>query len=307
MTDRDSFLAAIKAEPEDDTRRLAYADFLSGLDTVSVECRTCQGFGEFVRTGQQCHVCHGARFFCDETNLAHAELIRLQCALASLSPQCDRTFCDGQLVVCPDCRQWKDLSKRERALLSAHPRLSVTCPACEDESGYRVHCDHCKNSGRAGRFPPERGFVEVCPVLTLASVFELGDETCRNCAGWEGRIPSGCICGGTRRTRTKWQLTPWARESLAAHPLIRHLPVQDRVPEYSSRYGHGWTNNPFLLPSAPAVLPWYVFEKLRNSVAGRSGPDEDWRYYGTPDLANDALAVATCAVARTLAGEVAHV
>ena len=79
------FVRAINADPDDDTARLVYADWL-------------EENGEDER----------------------AEFIRVQCELARMPTECDRTFCDGQLVVCDDCKRWKRLRRRQRELLDAH-------------------------------------------------------------------------------------------------------------------------------------------------------------------------------------------
>jgi uncharacterized protein (TIGR02996 family) len=81
------FIRAVLARPDEDWPRLVYADALE-------ERGECE----------------------------RAEFLRVQIELAKLKPpsECDRTFCDGSLVVCPDCRRWKPLSRRERELLGEH-------------------------------------------------------------------------------------------------------------------------------------------------------------------------------------------
>lgn len=84
MTDRAALLLAVCQEPAEDTPRLVYADCLD-----------------------------------DEGEHERAEFIRVQVALANAPTTCDRTFCDGQLVVCEECREWKRLRKRASALEAA--------------------------------------------------------------------------------------------------------------------------------------------------------------------------------------------
>lgn len=132
MNDHDILLRAILANPEDDAPRLAYADWLDE-NGGEIRCPKCKGlrFGFCSRcSGEGCSIygiaangpC-GVEKQCDECNgtgrvsngfAERAEFIRVQCELDKLPTECDRTFCDGQLVVCPDCRKRKQLWKIER-------------------------------------------------------------------------------------------------------------------------------------------------------------------------------------------------
>lgn len=83
MSDDEVFLRTIISDPDNDWPRLVYADYLDEQGS------------------------------CDR-----AEFIRVQCEMAAMPEECERTFCDGSLVVCPDCRRYKNLSKRSRQLLA---------------------------------------------------------------------------------------------------------------------------------------------------------------------------------------------
>lgn len=94
MTDRQSFIEAIKADPEDDAPRLIYADWLDGVGDMTPR--------EFL-------------------NPERAEFIRVQCELARIQrelrsdEQCDNAECD--------CQEMGELRRRERELWRAGTRF----------------------------------------------------------------------------------------------------------------------------------------------------------------------------------------
>lgn len=50
-------------------------------------------------------------------------------------------------------QSWGDLPILADMLEEVGCPAEVRCPACQDESGYRVHCTTCEGSGRAGHVP----------------------------------------------------------------------------------------------------------------------------------------------------------
>lgn len=138
MTDTESgLLRAVCADKTDDAVRLGYADWLDEQPTVYAKCpvNACGVDAKpghiRVNSGRKyvwgesrekvCPKCEGRGTAPDDSLKLLAEFIRVQCELAGTRGECDRTFCDGQLVVCPDCRKRKALRKREKVLY-AHAR-----------------------------------------------------------------------------------------------------------------------------------------------------------------------------------------
>ena len=87
MTNRTALMAAICADPADDTPRLAYADWLEE-NAGTVKCKECGGSGwEAGREGtERCNECLGNEGPPDG-RAARAEFIRTQVALARLPPE----------------------------------------------------------------------------------------------------------------------------------------------------------------------------------------------------------------------------
>lgn len=170
-TDETALLAAIRDNPEDDTPRLVYADWLQE-NNEAVECPTCLGTGSHAINPYELAARYGAgtatRILdhawcgkCDGSGRIpggradRAELIRVQCELARTPGQCDKLFCDGQLVVCDECKRWKLLRRRERELIAAHPEWSkCECPECKsgwvrrpDDPSKTYPCQTCGGTG----------------------------------------------------------------------------------------------------------------------------------------------------------------
>lgn len=117
-------LHAILSAPADDTPRLVYADWLEGLDTVSVGCVECNGTGkEWVQEkdlrdsghyGPTCTRCHGTGYTTDTSRCDYGEFIRVQCELAR-TPVCGTVWEPGHPKGPVECRCC-DLRRRERGL-----------------------------------------------------------------------------------------------------------------------------------------------------------------------------------------------
>lgn len=158
--------AAILAQPDDDTARLVYADYLDGLDMVRVTCPvpTCgnpaKGWDGFYR----CRTCHGTGTVIDTSNRDRAELIRSQVWLWA-NPSCDG--CTGpewqQGKPCSECDHRERLRERCRELLAANRERWERVPCVKCDHGWvstadtgretRLHerrCEVCHGSGDAG-------------------------------------------------------------------------------------------------------------------------------------------------------------
>ena len=81
--------AAVCAQPEDDTARLAYADALDEQDTVSVPCQGCYGAKRVVggTSSIVCPTCSGHGTIPDTANADRAAFIRVQVELSRMPPK----------------------------------------------------------------------------------------------------------------------------------------------------------------------------------------------------------------------------
>lgn len=222
MTEREALYAAICAEPEDITLRLAYADWLDEQPTTKT-CPKCAGKGYYYDPPyyafgpDECGTCRGTGAV-PSADAALAEFIRAQCALECapayrhVRPDLDWTdpgFSD-------QCRTSARLRRRETDLLAANPEWShCPCPACvcvltHESRGWNadwrrrrpvVTCQTCGGTGDLfrhrhtdspleGEEPYDRTvtFRNGFPDSVTCTVRELGGEqrvveTCGRCDG----------------------------------------------------------------------------------------------------------------------------
>lgn len=262
-----AFLVAISAESDEDTPRLAYADWLD-----------------------EQHVCPDA---------GRAELIRVQCELAQSPPNC--VYACGSRI---DFRcKWCGLRDRERDLLAAHGtrwRAGPKCEKCEGRGSFKatydVHgrnrrkCEICYGSGDAGgllRFftrPDDgsktarpdvhfrRGFVERVDVPTLA-----------DCVAEEHRP----LHGSTVFTVP----TPWLRSVLRHHPTVREVVPLCRKPN-ATEYGMTWNRDRDHHRSTDGI-PSPIFDLMELQQIGRN-----YKVADSVEAAVTALARALAAFGR---------
>lgn len=168
----EEFLARIRVEPDADAPRLVYADWLDEREPVrpSRYCTMCVDgkVGECDLAGDaysefECQSCMGTGKIHgppDTGNKDRAELIRTQIALHTRKPpgDCDGTFCDGSLVVCPFCRETKRLLKREKEILAVRTTRWRAGPLCTNHvapdglswNQWSGECRRCRGGGDAG-------------------------------------------------------------------------------------------------------------------------------------------------------------
>lgn len=93
--DRKALLAAIIANPDDDTPRLIYADYMDELGDSWVKCSTCKGKKRTIirkktvashKTTIRCKTCNGAGSVRSTSNADRAAFIRLQIELSKAPP-----------------------------------------------------------------------------------------------------------------------------------------------------------------------------------------------------------------------------
>jgi uncharacterized protein (TIGR02996 family) len=176
-----ALLAAIRADPDDDTLRLAYADHLDNLDTVSASCPKCKNTGLYCRacnnTGlwdhshfldlseeeiaehgrpvtrcpqcrypgkiaDNCEPCKGTGFVPDTSDRDRAELIRVQCRL-QVPPS---TAPDHRVTRSPHCacNYCLDLAQ-EKHILTANAdrwRKGLVCERCDGSGELSTEEEH---------------------------------------------------------------------------------------------------------------------------------------------------------------------
>jgi uncharacterized protein (TIGR02996 family) len=180
-----ALLAAILADPGDDTPRLVYADWLD--ENADERCHKCDGAGtqpcpttpDFSQT---CSACWGK----GSGRRERAEFIRVQCELETgLNPKM------RYLSHTPECKcRWCDLRRRERGLLKSHG---------DEWFGVDLRDENRDTTEPLPPLRTSRGFVEY--VACSWEAFAGGE--CRWCYGpgrdavWSDRCGH---CDGTGRT-----------------------------------------------------------------------------------------------------------
>lgn len=305
--DARALLLAIASQPEEDTPRLAYADW-------------CDEFGAADR----------------------AEFIRAGCALAKENVggwHGDGTdFCWGCFVCdkrgyeesarnygCKCTGRIRRLLDRERELREKHEarwRAVGTCPSCESRGTEEskvlqrrdwLRCPACDGAGDVGgltgkwdhlrghpagdgtfwrhRVEFARGFVDAVHVGALAEVLEERDEKCERCAGdgkahgadrpfeWSTDVDYGkCVVCSGRGTVRRLTATPWARAVVAWHPVRAIYPADvEPIETVPGRW------------FPPATLPHALAEML---VSADPPP------HATAQASRDAVAAAVCRLVR---------
>lgn len=232
MNDGDALLAAINANPEEDTPRLMYADWLDGQPGDYPECWWCDGKGVLPGTAGDkhnptCDTCGGSGRVFDRWRAAWAEFIRVQCELATRKPvgvetrpiTSDRY---GDLPVehvvtgYKWSRETHQLQERERQLLMKIPGRVFGRQPWDPEYDFHPHdnrplwCD----------FKVQRGFLDE---VTVPPEILVGGA-CPDCVGGRrGEAPNpqftrSCRrCGGTGSLHAP---NGYARD-LARFPLTR--------------------------------------------------------------------------------------
>lgn len=172
-TDSLALLRTICDQPDEDTPRLMYADWLDALPPVRVTCPNCKGFGHFNKDNDDWNSCqeqwqkypsltvphcNNSGTIIDTANADRAEFIRVQCELTSFVEPivCDEAVDRVSFSPTYPFDKWEHLFAREAALLKQY------------ETAWR------------------KGPKATCP----------------DCVHWKGRVPKDCQCGGSRRVDT---------------------------------------------------------------------------------------------------------
>jgi hypothetical protein len=267
VTDLDTIFAAILDRPDDDTPRLAYADFLEDHRGV-VACPECSAreFAFGTRPRLNCPLCHGTG---EESNgyAERAEFIRVQVELARTTPAILGTVGDAY----PN-GQYHELRRRERELWVGHSREWFNRDGI---TAARLPTDTSQNNYGTVVGVVRRGFVDEvrCDLRTWC-----GGE-CERCGGND---PDGrdyvrgadCpTCHGTGRT------SGIGPAVVRAHPVQRVV-LTDREPQHYVRTEidvWGWRATP---DNQPYDLPqevWLIMRELCASNVRGSWVDMDDR------------------------------
>lgn len=308
MTERESFLSAIRDNPDDDTVRLAYADWLDE-NSEPRACPACKNGwrsyrgAEFGYETEPCPDCNRASNPFGPGRVRgeygdRAELIRVQVELSNREkPVSETNTPQGKSLTFDHGADYERLRSRSIILLAAHPEWLAECPHCYRKPRQQ-DCIFCLGKVRIGSV--KRGFLDSVEVPTMSVLFERKPEACPHCIHWKGRVPNDCICGGTRRVPTgDWTATAWARALVADHALLTEIRVRDRVPGVGhtthSAVGFSWSFGDDY-HHVPGRVPEFLFDALVGWEYIRDGI----KFWGAEPDALSALARATITALRRM-------
>lgn len=325
MNTQTALLAAIAAQPDEDTPRLAYADFLDernqGVDgrrarfiRVQIELALRTISERCMRDVNRLLSARAKRKPAPVKVSETAELVVEQHLLQLNHGQ------EWRYVACPCCNGRGLIERLKpgppmsyRALLDPHyvplPLKTevVRCEAClkGDFSGltcYLRHDSYGHPDRQAPNFPYRgtfsRGFIESVAV-GMHEVFEQGLEPCPQCGGEKADTHSRCLkCRSTGSVRVN-RITRLANRMLRSHPTIRRMYVTDVRPLYYS----GTLRAVYALVGGeprPATerVPDPIFRFIDWSNARPSDHSHGYSGWATMGEANDVLAQAVAKCVR---------
>lgn len=268
-TDQTALLAAIVANPDEDTPRLIYADWLDESETDSDRA-------EFIRLQIQLHVKGGlnGKSFSRMNNLldAHREKwLRVECQ----SPMCHK----GKIAIgyaegtdCPQCEDTGDIAGLTRG-----------CSYCEGKgTGFSnaTPCIVCSGTGKRNPTTFRRGFpfeVGGCRLAdVLIDVYDLDSP----------ERPVTRQNGTHRRplTANAWQPTPWIRRVFTHHGTIRRVPlvgVDSVVIDGAAQLFRGG----LIEPQSPYRIPEPLFDAMKGELIDTVGTGVVSKIYNADALA----------------------
>lgn len=305
---RSQLLREIAARPDDDTLRLAFADWLDE---------------------------HG-----DAADRDRAEFVRVQCELEGMPAyrgiNISLDWSDPGFS--PECRRAVNLRRRETDLLDAHPEWSrCVCPECEGKGkvigesiyGYSRERERCLTCGGTGdlflgfgvsgasKTPPTkprtvtfaRGFADAvtCTLAELGSTTtqhqtrssdsSFYDEVCVYCDATDARgsnaLRGPCV--------PRFVPTPWAVEVVKQAPVVR-FSMTDQTPIHRDAAKNG----PFAVglvwdwssAHVPKVLMAEMAAAHHDKIAGDMRDAVWWLEFEMEQAATDALALAAGRLVR---------
>lgn len=300
----DLFIAKIVADPDCDTTRLAYADWLDEhAQEKSADCPQCSDSMRWSNNYERwycgaCGIYPGMPVVEKGNDFAdRAEVIRLQCEWERLKSIAHPNTDEGRV----ETIRIVALATRARVILNKHPEWFTLCPNCKGKIQLGVgNCTFCANgkhglaTGRVGTF--RRGFVHSVRVPTIASVLQRGRHGCKACEGLgyvdglQYRDENCPECGGNHEP------TPYATRLFEQFGTVREVVPVDRVPaevSYLSRTYYAFDNwGDF------GDYPHYLPTIIINSMTGLFLRDVGQKAYDTCEAAIAALGQALADVLR---------
>jgi uncharacterized protein (TIGR02996 family) len=264
-----AFCAAIREQPDEDTPRLALADWLDEQEPESVPCPSCVAILSPTSGGcWPCKACGAANweersFVTDTSARDRAELIRVQVELANLPPewvimQQGASFPRGATG---EQRRTFDLLRRESALLTQNEtrwRAGPVCEECKGKGGWGYRdgkgepfiCPDCWN-GDAG------GLMRKFNYSTVADPFDDGPGLVR--VTYDRGLPVVTVPraadvwwrieNDTRDDDGEYRPTKWLAAVCRSHPDVTE--IRFAVPKSGV-----WVRND---------MPSEIYELLRNA------------------------------------------
>lgn len=325
MNEEAAFITAIVAEPDDDTRRLAFADWLDEQEPKRVPCPH----------NGACPVdCDGISYL-DTSAKARAELIRIQIELDRMGdpPPEDKETGGRDERICEKCgtRQLCELRHRciacqseflrkVRSFDDAFPRyaplVAVVSRLVKDNPEWRPSCPECNGtgviayhseggcplcgisampgSGRVGTFV--RGFLDSIEVPTLSRVILIGVST--------------AVMVGDTTVTAPFTPTSYGTNLVSRFPTLTRIRVRDLIENIfadesptpgQSSFGW-WDESNVDIGGTEGDVPAVIFDRMWRDAGKFSRRKNEsnarWLVWRTREEAVDALAVSTCDVIR---------
>lgn len=304
--DARAILAGVRADPDDDTPRLMYADYLDGLDTVSVPCPKCvrgnDGAGTVIqeprswmgqrgwRLASRCSICSGTGFVPDTSDRDRAELIRVQVRISAGHGIANTIDLDRQReLLAADSDRWRAAPKCGTCGGDGKERLGPGVRTQRD-------CPDCWGTGDAGGLMEEglRGSSgELIAGDWLREVtYHRGMKRVKCRAGdvWEQvdcperRPPNADVgprldqykphqyCPTCKGTQKVYRPTAWARAVCKWHPDVTEFWVTDSWFVHDGTSGWDRTRTPPAVvdTAVAAGLKWEINEHERRLLLGRA-------------------------------------
>lgn len=292
-------LAEIAANPDEDTPRLMYADWLDE-HAGTVPCRKCNGtkiykwedetdWGTPIPRKDPCWHCQQTGEAPDDSR-DRAEFIRVQHRLTRPFRTCS-PVCSQECGHAKDCKLELKfaLIQRERQLLDAHPEWSrCRCPRMADRQwgpsdprGCSPTCPTCGGTGDLFVSPGVSGASKPRTV-TFARGFP-DSVTCTLAEAF-----------GTDGTPTSWAVAVVRQTPVTRFVVTDRRPEQDRGDQRPVWFNRGQVSNQTVMES---TIPEFVYEEMRG-YDNVPCPPHIGKWYPTAESAVTALAIAAGRVVR---------
>lgn len=310
MTEQETLLRAIRKNPEDDTVRLAYADWLDERDGP-VDCTYCRGRDECPKEdgtfdpAWHCPHCNGRK----NGFAQRAEFIRVQVEIAQMEARQAHWHYRDEFYDKVEDSEYAALRQRAHDLFIRYRFDWFEKPIPPLASGPAAYLYEPRTV--TGCLSTGRGFISTA-LLTLTTFFGGQCWRCRglgevfSASGADDYYECGaCLSDPARPGYGTGRISGIAKKLFELHPVQR-LMLTDRAPSFD---GHRWfgTDNPDDLNEVnrlPMELYALVSVDPRGTGPYRFPPNtfNPNTYFKTEQDAWDALCDACVKYGRTLAG-----